>query len=262
MLADRGDVLAEALGQAHAADVEALAHVRADDLDLRRAAADVDDERPGLERADPAQRHRGLLVAAQQARREAVAPLDLAEEGLAVLGVAHGARRDAERPLGAERLELAPVVGEDVADARDRDGEEAAPLVDALAEPGDLEPADDLVERPVRVGDEQPGRVRPEVDRCDPHLRGYDGRDAPDRVADLVDRAREHVQPRARAPQLGELRPPAASRSRPPASRCRSISPVAPLDPLELVARPSPLSLFGRRGRLRAPLALHRSQRR
>ena len=170
--ADRCDVLAEALGQANAADVEARAHVRADDLDLGRAAADVDDERPGLERADPAKRHRGLLVAAQQPGREAVAPLDLAQEGLAVLRVANGARRDAERPLGAERLELAPIRGEDVADARDRDGEEAAPLIDALAEPRDLEPADDLVERAVRVGDEQPGRVRPEIDRRDPHLRG------------------------------------------------------------------------------------------
>ena len=64
---------------------------------------------PGSSAPIAAQRQRGLLVAAQQARREAVAPLDLAEEGLAVLGVAHGARRDAERPLGSERLELAPV---------------------------------------------------------------------------------------------------------------------------------------------------------
>ena len=52
-----------------------------------------------------------LLVAAQEPRREAVAPLDLAEERLAVLGVAHRARGDGERPLGAERLELAAVVG-------------------------------------------------------------------------------------------------------------------------------------------------------
>ena len=50
------DVLAEALGQADAADVEADADVRADDLKLGRAAADVDDERARLDRADPAQR--------------------------------------------------------------------------------------------------------------------------------------------------------------------------------------------------------------
>ena len=172
MLANRRHVLAEPLGQADAADVEALADCRADDLHLGRAAADVDDERTGVERADPAQRQLRLFVAAQQAGGEAVAPLDLAEEGLAVLRVADGARADAERPLGAERLELAPVGGEDVADTRDRDGKEAAPLVDPLAEPGDLEPADDLVQRSVRVGDEQPGRVRAEVDRRDPHLLG------------------------------------------------------------------------------------------
>ena len=70
---------------------------------LGRAAADVDDDRSRLERADAAQRHRRLLVAGEQAGREAVRPLDLAEERLAVLGVAHGARRDGERPLGAER---------------------------------------------------------------------------------------------------------------------------------------------------------------
>ena len=55
------DVLAESLGQPHAADVEALTDIRADDLHLGRAAADVDDERPALERTDPAQRHRRLL---------------------------------------------------------------------------------------------------------------------------------------------------------------------------------------------------------
>ena len=126
---------------------------------------------PGSTCADPAQRQLRFLVAGEQARREAVAPLDLAEERLAVLCVADGAR-PMQSVRSAPSDSSAPVVGEDVADPRDRDGEEAAPLVDALAEPGDLEPADDLLERPVRVGDEQPGRVRAEIDRCDPHLRG------------------------------------------------------------------------------------------
>ena len=67
---------------------------------------------PGPTRADAAQRQLRLLVAREQPRREPVAPLDLAEERLAVLGVADGARRDEQRPLGAERLELAAVVGE------------------------------------------------------------------------------------------------------------------------------------------------------
>ena len=127
---------------------------------------------PGLDSADPAQGQLGLLLAAQEAGGEAVAPLDLAEKRLAVLRVADGARADAQRPLCAERLQLAAEVGEDVPDAGDRDGQEAAPLVDALAQPRDHEPADDLLERSVRVGDQETGRVRPQVDCSDPHLRG------------------------------------------------------------------------------------------
>ena len=106
-------------------------------------------------------------------RREAVAPLDLAEERLAVLRVAHRARRDGERALRAEALERPAVVGERVAHAGDRQGEEAAPRVDAFAEPGDARLAVHLVDAAVvDVGNEQPRRVRAEVDRCDSHLRG------------------------------------------------------------------------------------------
>ena len=44
---------------------------------------------------------------------------------------------------------------EAVADARDGDGEEATPLVHSLAEPGDRQLADDLLEAAVlHVGDE------------------------------------------------------------------------------------------------------------
>jgi hypothetical protein len=107
----------------------------------------------------------GLLVAAEEPRREPVAPLDLAEERLAVLGVANSTRRDRERLLGAELPGLPAVVGEDVANPRDRRGKEAAALVDALAEPRDLQPADELLDPPVcDVGDEQARRVRAEVD--------------------------------------------------------------------------------------------------
>ena len=99
---------------------------------------------------------------------EAVAPLDLAEERLAVLGVAHGARRESERALGAALLDRAAVVVEDVPDARDRLREEVPPRVHAFAEPRDLEPAVDLAHvAVVDVGDEQPGRVRAEVDGRD-----------------------------------------------------------------------------------------------
>ena len=168
------EVVAEPLGHAHAAEVEARVErdaVGASEHELRRAAADVDDERVLLDRAagrHPAKRHQRLVVPGEQLCREAVAPLDLAEERLAVLGVADGARGDGERPLGAERLQLAAEVGEAVAHPRDGEGEEAAPPVDAFAEPRDHEPPRDLVYVAVdHVGDEQARGVRPEVDRRD-----------------------------------------------------------------------------------------------
>ena len=138
--------------------------------ELGRAAADVEHERSGLDLADASQHQLRLFVAAQQLRCEPVRPLDLAEERLAVLGVANGARRDEQRPLGAEPLRLAPVVGQDVANAGDGEGEEAVALVDPFAEPGDLGATDDLAQPAVvDVGDEQARRVRALVDRCDSH---------------------------------------------------------------------------------------------
>ena len=165
----------EPLGVADGAELEADVEVVEDQLG--RAAADVDHERPGPQLAsggDAAPRQQRLVVARQHARREAVAPLDLAEERLAVLGLAHGARRDRERPLGPERLEDPPVVRERVAHARDRSGEEPAARVDALAEPRDPRLPVQLAVHPAvpDIGDEQPRRVRAEVDRGDPHLRG------------------------------------------------------------------------------------------
>ena len=142
------------------------------DDQLGRAAADVEHER-SRGRLHAAARQPSLVVAAQETRREAVAPFDLAEERLAVLRVPHRARRDRERALGAELLERTSVVAEDVAHARDRNGEEALARVDAFAQPRDVGLAVQLVDAPVDdVGDEQAGRVRAEVDRCDPHLRG------------------------------------------------------------------------------------------
>ena len=157
-----------ALGQPYRADVEARPRLERDELG--RAAADVEHERSGLDLADAAQHQRRLFVAAQQLRGEAVRPLDLAEERLAVLGIPHRARRDEQRPLRAEPLRLAPVVGQDVADACDGKGEEAVTLVDAFAEPGDLGATHELAQPAVvDVGDEQARRVRALVDRCDPH---------------------------------------------------------------------------------------------
>ena len=140
---------------------------------LGRAAADVDDHRPGVELAaggHPPPGHARLVVAGEELRREAVAPLDLAEERLAVLGVPDGARPDRERALGAEALELAPVVGEHVAHPGDRQRQEAPARVHALAESGDRERPPDFVDPAlVDVRDEQPRRVRAQVDSAHTH---------------------------------------------------------------------------------------------
>ena len=152
----------EPLGEPDAAEVEAVVEpqaLRPADDELGRAAADVEHERLLGQLAPESHASKGqlrLVVAGEQTRLEAVAPLDLTEKSLTVLGVANRAGGDRERPLGAQRLSFAPEVGEHVADAGHRRGEEALALVDALAEARDLQPPDDLRDRPVLdVGDEQ-----------------------------------------------------------------------------------------------------------
>ena len=159
-----------ALGQPHGADVEARADPRPDELG--RAAAEVDHERVGAADAAPGQLR--LLLAREQARPEPVASLDLVQELLAVFGVADGARRDEQ---DARRVELArdqPIVGERLPRARERGGEKAPTLVDALAEPDDPGLPVELIEAAgVDVGHEQAHRVRAQVDRRDAdHLCG------------------------------------------------------------------------------------------
>src|SRR4029453_8147012 len=105
---------------------------------------------------------------------KAVAPLDLAQKGLAVLGVADGARRDQENPLSGPPLGFAAVVRERVSDARDGHWKQAATRVHAFAKPGDLDMLRDLVDLAVLdVGDEQAGRVRALIDGCHTHIDGY-----------------------------------------------------------------------------------------
>src|SRR4029077_16483385 len=147
---------------------------------LGRSAADVDDDGSVVERPDAAQCHRSLLVAAQEARRECERPLDLPEECLAVLRIAHGACRDGEGPLGAERFELPPVLTQRVPDASDRDGEEAPARVNALAELRDARSAHQFLNAPVvDIGDEEARGVRAQVDRRNAHyLRGTARRSA------------------------------------------------------------------------------------
>ena len=167
----------EALGEAHAPGLGARRPTRAASepvvtssvepppMSITRVPAPS-----GAVGGDAAQHQLRLLATVEQARREAVAPLDLAEERLAVVRVADGARPDGEDALGAERLGLAPIVDEHVADAGDRGGEEDAAPVDRLAEPRDHPPAHDLVQQAVLdVGDEQAGGVGAEVDGGDSH---------------------------------------------------------------------------------------------
>src|SRR5207253_6770494 len=94
--------------------------------------------------------------------------------------VANCARRNCERTLGAELVEVAPEVGEHVPDAGDRHGQKAPARVDALAEARDPRPAQHLVHPAgLDVGDEEAGRVRAEIDRADAHhLRGTTPRTA------------------------------------------------------------------------------------
>src|SRR2546423_6350116 len=155
LLAGRRIRVEEALGQADAAEVEAVMKpeaVRPTDDEFGRAAPDVDHERVFRHLSaggDAPKGQLGFLVPGEQPGLEAVAPLDLAEESLAVLGVANGAGRDCERALGAEPLCLASKVGEHVPNPGDRGGGEALALVDALTEASDLQPSGDLVKPPV-----------------------------------------------------------------------------------------------------------------
>ena len=162
----------EPLGDADGADVETVVPANAVGPardELRRAAADVHDHGSVLERPlrrDAAKHQHRLVVPGEQARLEAVAPLDLAEERLAVLRVANRARRDCERPLRAERLRGAAKVGEDIPHTRNRAGEEAPALVDALAEPRDARLPRDVRDSPiVDVRDEEPRGIGAEIDR-------------------------------------------------------------------------------------------------
>jgi hypothetical protein len=60
--------------------------------------------RDGAVARDASQHHLGLLAAVEESRGEAVAPLDLPEERLAVVRIPHGARADCEHTLGTQPL--------------------------------------------------------------------------------------------------------------------------------------------------------------
>ena len=147
----------EPLRDANRADVEALVPANAVGTagdELGRAATDVDDHRSAVEPSfgrDAAEHQHRLVVPGQEASREAVAPLDLAEKRLAVFGIAHCARRDPQRPFRPERLGGSAKVREHVTHARDRHGQEATALVDTLAEARDPRLARDVRDLPVAL---------------------------------------------------------------------------------------------------------------
>ena len=169
----------EALGETNRADVEAVVPaqpVRGSCDELGRAAADVDDHRPVAQSAlgrDAAKHQQRLVVSGEKPGLEPVAPLDLAEERLAVLRVANCARRDQQRSLGAERFQCFSIVGQDVPYARDGDGEEAAARIDALAQARDARLAVDVGNASVLdVRDEQTRGIRAEIDGCNTAHKG------------------------------------------------------------------------------------------
>src|SRR3954465_7926203 len=95
-----------------------------------------------------------LFVAAGEPRCESIAPFDPPEKRLAVLCIAHGARRNEKCALRSERFERAAVVGAHVATAWHRHGEEAPARVNSFAEPRDLRLAVHILHVPVDdVGD-------------------------------------------------------------------------------------------------------------
>ena len=114
-----------------------------------------------------------LLFAGQKARVEVEALPELGDEGLAVDGIPDRAGGDRHHALGPEFLVAGHVVGDDAADAINRVRAQGAAVLHAAPEVGDGGPPLDLAYLgPLDVGDQQPGRVRPDVDDGDSH-RGH-----------------------------------------------------------------------------------------
>src|SRR5262249_37650764 len=132
----------KAFGETNGADVEAVVptdtlRVRGDEL--RRPAAEIDDHRLVVHLAvarDAAVRQQRLVVAREKTRREAVAPLDLAEERLSIVGIADRTRRDRKRAFRAGLFDRPAKVREHVPHSRNRERQEFPASVDPFAEPG------------------------------------------------------------------------------------------------------------------------------
>jgi hypothetical protein len=140
------------------------------DHELGAAAADVDHERRGVARSCRGRAQEGelgLLVTADGSRVDVEALAQRPEQVAGVGAVAHGARGHRDG-VGAVRVDQLAVAGDRVEHALDRRRREPPAAVDALAEAGDGRAPLELADAPaVDLRDEQPGRVRAEVDDCD-----------------------------------------------------------------------------------------------
>ena len=162
----------ESLGEAHGAHVEARrgSRRRAARSSRRRCRARAS---PGGGSHAAARQLRFLVAASRAASRSRSSTRSRRGTPRRSRRRAPRSSRRASARSAPRRLERAAVVGERVAHARDRDGEEPLARVDAFAEPRDARLAVHLVDAAVDdVRDEQPRRVRAEVDRGDSHLRG------------------------------------------------------------------------------------------
>ena len=124
----------------------------------------------GAIRRDAVEHRRGLRGAVEKAHLPAVALAEAVEERVTVRRRRAGRSsrlRVPARPVWAASL---PRSLRARRHPTDRVWVQLVALVDALPEPRDREPADDFVDVAVfDVGDQQPRRVRAEIDRADPH---------------------------------------------------------------------------------------------
>src|SRR5204863_4555202 len=122
---------------------------------------------PGGPHEEPESR---LVLATQERGADAEYLLDRIEEIVAIRRVSRCARRRHTHARHVVRGDDLLVIAQHCDRARDRVGIEAPALVDTLAQPRDPSPAFDgrepgITPRTFHVGDEEPDRVRPDVDR-------------------------------------------------------------------------------------------------
>jgi hypothetical protein len=170
------------------------------DHHLGRAAADVDHQRRreigGVALAGGAEKGQlRLLIAGEHVRLDPVALPYRVGELLTVGGVAHGAGQHRDRGLRAVLVDLAAVAVERGVDTLHGVIAQAPLDVDPRSEPGDVAVAHELGGDPAvdHIGDQQPGRVGPDVHHGHAHRARI--------VADRPPRGSEPTAPDSGAPE-------------------------------------------------------------